>query len=189
MSTVFASRCSHCQKFVSVPESRSGQTIRCVHCRGEFVATPLGQQSKPQETSKGRSSAVAILATIILLLGVWATIRGCKNETSPTITSQPEPILAAPIGQQQGPPISVESFQWARDEYGSRVLRGTAVNNSQKTLKYAQVEFNLYNKDGTQVGSTFANINNFEPGGRWQFEAYVMEKSATKAKLKDITGF
>ena len=47
------------------------------------------------------------------------------------------------------------------DEYGIRYkIEGTIKNNTDKQYSYVQVTFNLYDKDGAQIGSALANINN-----------------------------
>lgn len=66
---------------------------------------------------------------------------------------------------------------------------GNAKNNSNETKSYVQVEFNLYDSSGRQVGSTFANVNNLEPGRVWSFKAYVLEDNVSSAKLKGVTSY
>jgi len=66
---------------------------------------------------------------------------------------------------------------------------GTVKNNTDKEYSYVQVEINLYDDSGAQVGSTLDNTNNLEPGGTWKFKAVIMEDNATKYRIKDISGF
>lgn len=107
-------------------------------------------------------------------------------------------VLASNMGPQRGatqtagrgrPALEVVGFDWGRGQYGNTVLIGTVRNNTKKTYSYVQVEFNLYDENDVQVGSTLANVNNLEPGGTWRFEAIVLEGSARKARLKGVTGF
>lgn len=85
--------------------------------------------------------------------------------------------------------LRVESAFWKTGEFGIRYVAGTVVNTGKKTYGYVQVEINLYDEQGNQVGSTLANVNNLEPGGRWKFEAIVMEDNASRFKVKGVTGF
>lgn len=71
---------------------------------------------------------------------------------------------------------------------GLRYVVGHIKNNTEKTYAYVQVSINLYN-DGTQVGSTLANVNNLEPGGIWEFKALISQDSATEYKIADISGW
>jgi N-acetylmuramoyl-L-alanine amidase CwlA len=73
--------------------------------------------------------------------------------------------------------------------YSSKYIAGTVKNNTNKQYSYVQVEINLYDDAGNQVGSTLANANNLEPGGTWKFKAPIIEEKATKYKVKDVTGF
>jgi hypothetical protein len=80
-------------------------------------------------------------------------------------------------------------FKWKTDEYGNRFIAGTLINNTGNEYAYVEVEFNLYDGSGEQVGSTFTNMNNLIPNGTWNFEAVVIEDKAREAKLKGVTGF
>ena len=71
-------------------------------------------------------------------------------------------------------------------------IEGTIVNNTDKEYSYVQVEFNLYDADGAQIGTSLDNINNLEANGTWKFKAigaFADEKSVASYKLIDITGF
>lgn len=70
-----------------------------------------------------------------------------------------------------------------------RYIVGTVKNNSKKTYSYVQIQFNLYDASGAQVGSTMANVNNLEPGGLWKFKALILEDATASYKLLDITGW
>jgi hypothetical protein len=88
---------------------------------------------------------------------------------------------------QNGPTLI--DFSWATSEYGTKYITGSVKNNSDKSYKYAQISFMLYDDDDAQVGSAFANINNLESNGTWKFKAIVLEKTAKKAKFAKITAF
>ena len=73
--------------------------------------------------------------------------------------------------------------------YGARAICGTVVNNSSRNVGYAQVEINLYDKNGNLVGSTMDNINNLEANGTWKFQAAIIEDNVATYKVKNVTGF
>jgi hypothetical protein len=84
--------------------------------------------------------------------------------------------------------LVVVSHKAIADEY-SRYVVGIVKNNSNKHYKYVQVEINLYDKSGAQVGSTIANVNNLEPHGTWKFKAIIMEDNTKRYQIKGITAF
>lgn len=84
--------------------------------------------------------------------------------------------------------LKVDSWQWKHNEYGNVFIAGTVKNPSVKKYSYAQVDFNLYDKSGAQVGTAMANVNNLEPHGTWKFEAIVLEHNAEEAKLNSVSG-
>jgi hypothetical protein len=74
-----------------------------------------------------------------------------------------------------------------KEDYITKVT-GKIRNNTNKTFRYAQVEINLYDKDNVLLDSTLANINNFEGGTVWKFEAVVIKSGHVASyKIKDIT--
>lgn len=85
--------------------------------------------------------------------------------------------------------LKVEGAQLNAGAHGSRVIAGTVTNRGSKTYGYVQVQFNLYDSNGAQVGSTMTNVNNLEPGKTWTFEAIVTEDKATSFKVMDVSGF
>ncbi len=80
-------------------------------------------------------------------------------------------------------------------EYSSKRLRGSlyvvgAIRNiSDRDYSYVQVEVNLYNAQGEQVGSTLDNVLNLAAGTVWRFEALVTAPNASKFEVVGITGY
>ncbi len=134
-----------------------------------------------------------IALTAVLVLVVIGIIIACSSgkDTTPAEKKSAEAPAAGEAGKGEAPkgPLVVEDWRYETGEFGTGMIVGTVVNNTDKEYSYVQIEFNLYDSDGAQVGSTFANVANLEPHGKWKFEAMVLEDSATQAKLKDITGF
>lgn len=75
------------------------------------------------------------------------------------------------------------------DRNGGSGIVGHVRNNSNHTYSYAQVEINLYDRQNNQVGSTLSNVNNFEPGKIWQFDAPIFQVGASKYKIKNVSGW
>lgn len=82
----------------------------------------------------------------------------------------------------------IEAYKCHLD-YGAKGVCGTIKNNSSHTYTYAQVGINLYDANGTLLGSTLSNINNFRPGKYWKFRAPVIEYNATSFEVEEISGF
>lgn len=85
--------------------------------------------------------------------------------------------------------LELIGYEISTDEFGSDMIVGTVKNNSGKQYSYAQIEFNLYDSDGNQIGSTFDNINNLEPDKAWKFSAIILEENVSEVKFKGITAF
>jgi hypothetical protein len=84
----------------------------------------------------------------------------------------------------------VVDFNCWRDKYeGHMHIDGHARNTSGRLLSYVEVDFNLYDQSGAQIGSTMANISNLEPNGVWAFEAPIVEYWASSARLIKTSAF
>lgn len=145
-----------------------------------------------QKTGKSLSTGVRVVC-ILALFGI-GTVNLPQTETTSLGTTGAASSASESVAQAQAEPVQkkglvVEDFRLEMGEYGVGKIVGTLKNNTKKQYSYAQVEFNLYDDTGAQVGSTLANINNLEPGGTWAFEAGVLEGRATQAKLKGISSF
>jgi hypothetical protein len=68
-------------------------------------------------------------------------------------------------------------------------ITGTVVNRRDHKLAYAQIQFNVYDDSGAQVGTALANINGLEPGGRWNFTATSFGTNYRTYKFSELSGF
>lgn len=94
--------------------------------------------------------------------------------------TDPEPVFV--------PDLELMEFSGETDKF-NRYVVGKIKNNTDKEYSYVQVEISLYDGEGNQVGSTLDNVNNLAAGGTWKFKAIIIEDSATKFEIKNITGF
>jgi hypothetical protein len=85
--------------------------------------------------------------------------------------------------------LELIDYKIIKGEWGNKTISGTVKNKSSNEYGYAQIEFNLYDKDGNQIGSSMDNINNLEPNGSWKFNAIIMEDGVKDIKFKGITGY
>jgi hypothetical protein len=134
---------------------------------------------------------VAVLAFFVII-----GIASFNSSSTPNVTSQTvsetsassEPEEPVPPPPPPKPDLELIDYSSESGEYTWDVA-GTVKNNTDKTYSYVQVEINLYDSDNAQVGSTFANMNNLEPGGVWKFKAPVFEERAKRYKIMGVTGF
>lgn len=85
--------------------------------------------------------------------------------------------------------LTATNLKFANGQYGTKTITGSVVNTAGKKLSYVQVELNLFDSAGTQVGSTLANVNNLESGVTWNFEAPILEGRARSVKVGGITAY
>lgn len=81
-----------------------------------------------------------------------------------------------------------EDWKIVRGEYSVSIV-GKVKNNSSQKYSYTQITFNLYDKEGAQIGTALANISGLEAGGVWKFKALVFDKDFSSAKLNAITAY
>ncbi len=135
----------------------------------------------------------------IVFIAVLANLGDDRNKTitnnsTPTNNSiatssvEPKESSTAPASVTKKEKFEVIEHEMTQDEYYRHIV-GKIKNNSGKELSYVQIEITLYDKDGVQVGSALANMNNFEIDSTWKFDAIVLEDEAVSYKIKDVTGF
>ncbi|HBT20620.1 MAG TPA: DUF3426 domain-containing protein [Peptococcaceae bacterium] len=124
---------------------------------------------------------------IAVLLLMFIAVAGCTDSSSSK--SNNEPAKSTETSKSEKADLELLDSSIVKDEFGTRYVVGTVKNNTDKEYSYVQVEINLYDDSGAQVGSTLDNTNNLEPGGTWKFKAVIMEDNATKYRIKDISGF
>jgi len=91
-----------------------------------------------------------------------------------------------PASQQNSSPVlTLGSWEFTIDKYSS-YIHGTVTNNSDQTLSYVVIKFNLYDNYDNQVGDTLDSVNNLLPHGTWKFKAYVTKDTATRAKVIEL---
>ena len=92
--------------------------------------------------------------------------------------------------QRARAPPEVENAKWQRGKYDQLTITGVVHNFSGRKYAYAQVEINLFDKEGNQVGSTMANINNLEAGGTWKFTAPIFDDANVHTfRVMHVNGF
>ncbi len=141
---------------------------------------PISNQSKKKP--KGCLTAIAIVVGVFVFLAVIGILFGDKSSPS---TNDVKDAVKTITGSKS---LELVDSKVIRENY-TRYIVGTIKNNSDKEFSYAQVEINIYDKSGAQVGSTLANTNNLESNGIWKFKAPIIEDNAASYKIKDITGY
>lgn len=68
---------------------------------------------------------------------------------------------------------------------------GTFTNLTSKQISYVQVSYSLYDADGAQIGTAYANTTNLDANGTWKFEATstVQPDEVDSYKLSKVSGF
>lgn len=122
---------------------------------------------------------------IVLLIALGSSGGdGNKDQGAGTKDGTSTPAVS---DKTKAPDLEVVEHSAQKGEYSTSIV-GAVKNNTDKQYGYVQVEINLYDADGAQVGSTLANANNLEPNGIWKFEAIALEEFDSY-KIKDVTGY
>lgn len=154
----------------------STEAKKCPHCGTE---TP---------TTNAAFRQLAGVAAAIVLFFVFYNIFFGGLDSLDTAATDPESFLSA-AKEESSKGLVVEGTDWKRGEYGNLFVTGKVQNTTSKHFSYVQVEINLYGKDGAQVGSTMANVNNLEPNATWNFEAPVIQENVERMAVQGVTAF
>ncbi len=148
------------------------------------VATRRGKK-------RGKGMAVAsVVLNVAALAIVLATQSMFSAAIDDAMVSTEEVAGAAsePTASTAEEKYTIEGETMVSDSYSTKIA-GTLTNNTDKEIGYLQLSYTLYDADGAQLGSAFANVSNLEAGGVWKFEAVAFESGVATYKLADVTGF
>lgn len=162
---ILKKKCKHCQSQIDADASR------CPKCHGDL---------------RSWFKRHPIITGLLALFFIGSFISGVSQSSKDQKTA-PEGTQESTNPQKNG--LEVKDIRADYGEFNNRFIYGTVVNHNDRQFSYVQVEFNLYDNDWNQVGSTIDNINNLEPGGTWKFEAIIAEPTAKNYKLKDVSGW
>jgi len=63
---------------------------------------------------------------------------------------------------------------------------GTIKNTATFAIDYVEVEFAEFDEAGNQIGTTFDNITDLQPGATWKFDAPVWDDNVKRVKLISV---
>lgn len=134
---------------------------------------------------------IGILAFLLLLFNCKNFIDGYNNTETAEQNTTTSPAVAdvKPTQSTTKPRLEILEHHPCTGDFGAKMICGTVINNSNRTIGYVQIEINLYDSDMSLVDSTLDNINNLEPGSKWKFKAPVLEDNVSSYKIKDVSGF
>lgn len=144
-----------------------------------------------EKKKKPIGKIVLIVVVVLVALGAFGSLSGGdKGGDSSTSAGAAKTEQTEEKKPEQEPyTISDETLDTS-NPYGVKIT-GTLVNNTDEDKSYLQIEYNLYDADGAQIGTAYANIDNLKAGGTWKFEAASMETPEDVANWErmDVSGF
>ena len=161
-----------------------------------FAVIGLVGVLRGKKGGRGFSIAAVIvnILAIAIVLGTQSAYSSAIDEaTKGTISTEDgSSVAAASTSAESGAAdkYSIADEQMTGDDY-TTTISGTFTNLTDSQLGYVSVSYNLFDTDGNQLGTAYANASNLDAGGTWKFEAVGMYDQAKVAsyKLADVTGF
>lgn len=161
-----------------------------------FAVIGLVGVLRGKKGGRGFSIAAVIVnvLAIAIVLGTQSAYSSAIDEaTKGTISTEDGSSAAAASTSAESATAdkySIADEQMTGDDY-TTTISGTFTNLTDSQLGYVSVSYNLFDVDGNQLGTAYANTSNLDAGGTWKFEAVGMYDQAKIAsyKLADVTGF
>ncbi|WP_293815016.1 FxLYD domain-containing protein [uncultured Parolsenella sp.] len=161
-----------------------------------FAVIGLVGVLRGKKGGRGFSIAAVIVnvLAIAIVLGTQSAYSSAINEaTKGTISTEDGSSAAAASTSAESATAdkySIADEQMTGDDY-TTTISGTFINLTDSQLGYVSISYNLFDADGNQIGTAYANTSNLDAGGTWKFEAVGMYGQAKVAsyKLADVTGF
>lgn len=110
---------------------------------------------------------------MLLVIALWLiplAIAGCSTDTE----YQPGGGATTP----ESPNLTILSHNMVIDEWGWATVEGTARNDGNTRIDYAEIDVRFYNSAGQLIDSSFTNILDVDPGQVWAFEVMCFGEDA-----------
>lgn len=144
-------------------------TKLCKHCKTEI---PYDAKVCPQCRKKQKSGVLKwVLIAFLVLAAIIAFSGGGGGSSTSSSTSGQNAIQTINNASSKAKLEEVTAPQVVSKGYGLMNIEGSMKNISGKTLSYVQITFALYDKDGAQIGTAVANINNLTKDSVWKYSA------------------
>lgn len=165
-----------------------GGASYCPECGAKITAEPspgFGRdEDRPPKRKKPLLKRWWFWALVLVI--VIVAIASSTGNSVPSASGAPS--ASGTQATPEPPELELLDSTSTAEQYFSYVT-GHIRNNTSKTYSYVQVSINLYDDNGTQVGSTLDNVTNLAPGDTWEFKALITDDNATKFSVVDITGY
>ena len=142
-----------------------------------------------KEGKKGIGKIVLIVVVAIVVIGAIGSMGGKGGTDQAPAGEEAQTSEQQPAEETE--PYTISDEQLDTSNQFAVYINGTLTNNTENEASYIQVEYNLYDADGAQVGTALANTNNLKAGGAWKFEAVgtAAPDEVASYELVDVTGF
>lgn len=158
------------------------------------VAQPIAPAT-PNQNSVMMGCLSGAVATAVIMIVSYSSCRETPTNPLPPETNFPDaripPVPSAPPAPADDLP-TLELLDGYPENHGAGNFHvvGEVQNNSPHTLRYAEIDFILYDSSGDQIGTAMANITDLEAGGTWKFDAIELASGYVSSyKLKDLSGW
>ena len=171
-------KCDDCGKTVSTRASK------CPHC-----GAPVNPVLSPKVL---RSLVIGGAIMIFGIAGVVAVKQLQAPASSGVASVQRQArtsTSAATSDEGMAPYLKLESWQQTyRAESGGTVITGVIRNTADRELRYAGIEFNVYNSSGNQIGKVWDSMHGLDAGAVWEFRTAALPTEAADVKFRKIFG-
>jgi RNA polymerase subunit RPABC4/transcription elongation factor Spt4 len=160
--------------------------IQCKSCSREIASNA---KSCPGCGAKNKKPiykrAWFIILAVVIVGGTMANLGGNDN------TSTSNGKEASSVKEVEKAKYEIVGDVTSETDSAATYIKGVIKNNSGKDVSYVQITYNLFDKDGNQIGTALDNINNLAKDGTWKFKAIGLDVDGEidTFKLGEITGF
>lgn len=145
-----------------------------------------------KEGKKPIGKIVLGVIVVLVIIGAVGSMGGNSSDSPAGDTSTAAEATQLTEGKEepQEPYTIADEAEDTSNQFAYKIT-GTLTNNTDKEKSYIQIEYVLYDADGNQVGTAFANTNHLKAGGSWKFEALgtVSPDQVASWERSDVSGF
>ncbi|MDR6218419.1 FxLYD domain-containing protein [Deinococcus soli (ex Cha et al. 2016)] len=152
---------------------------------GSTAGAVQGQSERVAAVNKAKTEAAERAAEERRRQEEAAAAEAARQEEEARRIAAEEAETAAK--QQAVNQLTLDNWDWVVGDY-SRDLDGTITNNSERTINYVEVRFDLLDEGGSKLGEASDIVESLAPGETWKFSAGVYDDDVSRARLSGVSG-
>ena len=140
---------------------------------------------KPKRTSKWLVVLIIVVASIFTILPIVGMVYAIFEFDNSVYTEFKENESGEIVVKKDILIYDSEGFY--NEEEKAYYVQGYLENNSKNDIEYLNIEYLVYDKEGTLLGNAYGNVDILKAGTKWKFKAVYSDFDSDEASKFELS--